>query len=274
MTIIAISSESYRRGREIGEKTAKKLGYRYLDREIIEHVAEKSGISREKLIKALDKTPSVLGMSQREQTLYLAHMEQAVVEEFLKDNVVCHGMAAHLYVLGVSHVLKVRILCPQEDLVREIAEGKNLSGEALQRALKRFENFRRRWSLKAFSVDETDPGCYDMVISLNKIETGEAVNSIVEAAGYKKFKAMSYSIKCLRDEEIASRARTILLPRFPDAKVRASGSTIVVETKGMKREKRRKSEMIKEMAGKIDGVKYVEVHVVNDIFRQAAQSFR
>jgi predicted nuclease of restriction endonuclease-like RecB superfamily len=113
-----------------------------------------------------------------------------------------------------------------------------------------------------------------MVISLNKIETGEAVNSIVEAAGYKKFKAMSYSIKCLRDEEIASRARTILLPRFPDAKVRASGSTIVVETKGMKREKRRKSEMIKEMAGKIDGVKYVEVHVVNDIFRQAAQSFR
>ena len=35
-----------------------------------------------------------------------------------------------------------------------------------------------------------------------------------------------------------------------------------------------KTEAIKNMAGQIPGVSYVEVHVVNDIFRQAAESSR
>ena len=34
------------------------------------------------------------------------------------------------------------------------------------------------------------------------------------------------------------------------------------------------TEAIKEIAGRISGVEYVEVHVINDFFRQAAESFR
>jgi cytidylate kinase len=273
MTIIAISSDSYRMGRETGEKAAKRLGYRYLDRELLKDISSGSGITEEKLLKALEKTPSALGMSARDQAVYLAHIERNVVAEFLKDNVVCHGLAAHLYVLGVSHVLKVRVLSNPQDLGSELAQGKVLSREVMDKLIRRNENARKRWSLKAFSLDETDPSNYDMVISLNKIEMNEAVKSIAEAAGYKKFKAMSYSLKCLKDEEIAAEARTILFPRFPDAQVRANGPTVVVITKGMKREKQKKALMIKEMVGKIPGVNFVEVHVVNDILRQAAESF-
>jgi len=274
MTIIAISSDSYRMGREIGEKISKRLGYRYLDREILKEISAGSGISEGKLLKALEKTPSALGMSARDQAVYLAHIEKKVIGEFLKDNVVCHGLAAHLYVLGVSHVLKVRVLSNPEVLGKELAPGKDLSGDATEKLIGRNENARKRWSLKAFSLDETDPSNYDMVISLNKIEINEAVKSIAEAVGYKKFKAMSYSLKCLKDEETAAEARTILFPRFPDAQVRANGPTVVVITKGMKREKQKKALIIKEMVGKIPGVNFVEVHIVNDILRQAAESLR
>ncbi len=273
MTIIAISSDSYRMGRETGEKTAKMLGYRYLDREFLKDTSSRSGIPEEKLLRALEKTPSALGMSPRDQAIYLAHIEKNVIGEFLKDNVVCHGLAAHLYVLGVSHVLKVRVLSNPQDLAGDLAPGKVLLKEAMDKLIRRNENQRKRWSLKAFFLDETDPSNYDIVISLNRIEMNEAVKSIAEAAGYKKFKAMSYSLKCLKDEEIAAEARTILLPRFPEAQVRANGPTVVVITKGTKREKQKKALMIKEMLGKIPGVSFVEVHVVNDILRQAEESF-
>ncbi len=274
MTIIAISSDSYGMGREIGEKAAKRLGYSYLDRELLKDIAKCSGIPEGKLLKALEKTPSALGMSAKDQAIYLAHIEQSVIAEFLKDNVVCCGLAAHLYVCGVSHVLKVRVLSNPEVIGKELAPGKSLSKEAVDKLISRNENARKRWSVKAFSLDETDPSNYDMVISLNKIEMQEAVKSIAGAAGYKKFKAMSYSLKCLKDEEIAAKAKTILFPRFPDAQVRANGPTVVVFTKGVKREKQKKALMIKEMLGKIPEVNFVEVHVVNDILREAAESLR
>ena len=85
---------------------------------------------------------------------------------------------------------------------------------------------------------------------------------------------MTYSLKCMRDKELAGRVRVLLMERFPDVKVTADGSTVVVETKAVKREKRKRTEAIKELAGSIEGVKYVEVHVATDIFRQAAESAR
>jgi hypothetical protein len=42
----------------------------------------------------------------------------------------------------------------------------------------------------------------------------------------------------------------------------------------LKREKRKRAEKIKELAGAIPGVNYVEVHVIHDLLRQAAESFR
>jgi predicted TIM-barrel fold metal-dependent hydrolase len=91
---------------------------------------------------------------------------------------------------------------------------------------------------------------------------------------YRKFQPMTYSIKCLRNKELASRVRMALIERFPDVRVQADGSTIIVETKAIKREKQKKTEAIKELAGGVEGVGYVEVHVANDIFRQAAESSR
>ena len=57
-------------------------------------------------------------------------------------------------------------------------------------------------------------------------------------------------------------------------RVKARNGTLIVETMALKREKRKKTRAIKESAEKIPGVEYVEVHAFNDIFRQAAESFR
>ena len=62
------------------------------------------------------------------------------------------------------------------------------------------------------------------------------------------------------------------MEKYPDVNVTAEGSTVVVRTKALKREKRKKAENIRALASKIPGVDYVEVHVVSNIFRQAAES--
>ncbi len=274
MPIIIISSDSYKTGREIGEKTAKATGYDYVDREILGPVAEKFNVQEENLIKALDEAPSFLGLSSKVRNKCLACIQEATLGQLLKDNVVCHGLAAHLYVLGVSHALKVRVLPEPEELASQLSSEAGGLPEKIKKLLKRQGAQRKRWTLEAFHLDETDPSNYDMVISLSQIDPDEAVKTIANMTAYRKFQPMTYSIKCLRNKELASRVRMALIERFPDVRVQADGSTIIVEAKAIKREKQKKTEAIKELAGGVEGVGYVEVHVANDIFRQAAESSR
>ena len=274
MSVIIISSDSYEKGQEMAKTTAESLGYGYLGRELLGTVAAKCGIPEAKLEKALDESPSFLGMPAKLQKRYMAYIQMATLDELVKNDRVCHDLAAHLYVLGVSHVLKVRILADPDALAKETSTEKRIPLEKAKKLLERRKKFHRRWSLDHFRLDETDPSQYDLVISLSQIDSGEAVKIIRETVGYRRFKPMTYSIKCMQDIELASRVRATLLERFPDVRVRADGTTLVVETRALKREKRKKAEAIKELAGNIPGVDYVEVHVISDIFRQAAESFR
>ncbi len=56
--IITISRQFGSGGREIGEKTAQKLGYKFYDKEIIEKLSEKTGLAKEYISKAGEYAPS------------------------------------------------------------------------------------------------------------------------------------------------------------------------------------------------------------------------
>lgn len=274
MSVIIISSDSYETGQEIAQSTAQALGYNSLGREILGQVASKVGVPEVKLTQAMDEGPTFLGLSSKLCRRYLSCIQEATLTQLLKGNVVCHGLAAHLYVLGVSHVLRVRVLSDVEKRIQELVSQGGISVEKAKRHLERKKKTRRRWSMDAFNLDETDPSQYDLVISLSQIDQAEAVKIITETAGYRRFEPMTYSIKCMQDLALASQVRAALLDRFPDVRVRANRGTLVVETTALSREKQKRAKAIKELAGKVPGVEYVEVHVINDIFRQAAESFR
>jgi cytidylate kinase len=274
MPVIIISSDSYQTGREISESAGKVLGYGYIGREILKETADRYKVPEAKLTKALNETPSFLGISSKLRDRYLAYIQEAALSELLRDNVVCQGLAAHLYVLGVPHVLRVRILSDVEKRAAQLVSQHSISHDKARKLLEREKQARRSWSKKAFRLDETDPSQYDLVIGLSQIDQEEAVKIIKETVGYARFRAMTYSIQCMEDLALASKVRAMLLERFPDARVHADRGTLVIETLALKREKEKKTKAIKEIAGKIHGVQYVEVHVINDFLRQAAESFR
>ncbi len=272
MSIILISSDRYETGGAIARKVAEATEYAFLGREILGDAARASSIPESKILKSLEPSFSTMGFSDKVKNRALVTIQAAVMARLLDDNVVCHGLAAHLYVLGVSHVLKIRVLTNGDEWASQIASEKKVGIEKARRILKKQEAARKRWSLDVFKRDETDPSEYDMVISLSQIEPDEAVKAIAETVSYRKFQAMTYSIKCLKDKELSTRVRLALMEKYPDVQVTAEGATVLVRTKALKREKRKKTENIRALAGEIPGVGYVEVHVVSNVFRQAAES--
>jgi cytidylate kinase len=274
MPIITFSSDTFEKSSEIAARTAEALGYRYVDRRILTQVAAKYNLSEAKLIRALDETPSFMGMSSKSWRQYLAYIQEAVLGELLSDNVVCRGLAAHLYVLGVAHVLKIGILVDPEQRARDIATQEGVSPDKAGKIVRNQEKQRKRWSIDAFGVDATDPSLYDMLINISQIDPEEAVGMITAATGYRKFQPMTYSIQCLQDRDLAGRVEAALIGEFPEVRVQARSGIVVVEIKAVKREKQKKTMAIKERVQKISGVQFVEVHIINDIFRQAAESGR
>jgi cytidylate kinase len=274
MPVIIISSDSYARGAQVAEGAAKALKYQCFGREILRAVGEKHGVSEEKLLKSLDERPSLLGVGSKTRSLYLAYIEEAVLARLSGDNVVCHGLAAHLYVLGISHVLKVRVLANPEEMTQETMKEKRVSREKAARLLRREEELRRRWSLENYRIDETAASLYDLAINLSGISPDEAAKMVVETSSNRKFQTMTFSVKCIKDLELASRVRVSLYDRFPDTTVLADGSKVVIETAALPREKEKRAEAIEKLALTIPGVDHVEVRVATDIIREAAESFR
>lgn len=274
MSLIAISSDSYASGLDIARRTAAALGYGLVDRELLASVAAERGLPQEQLVQALEETPSFFGMRGRRQQELLVHIQAACLEKLREDNQVCYGLGAHLYLVGVSHALRVRVLADPKERLAETAAQRGLPPERAAKLLERQEQERRRWSQQFFQADEGDPAQYDMVLSLGNLEADKAVELIGDAAGYRKFQAMTYSRKCLQDKILAARVLEKLLPQFPDIRVQASDGTVVAQVQSLKRDQRKKQETVRELASQVPGVNYVEVHVIRDYFGQAAQSGR
>lgn len=275
MSIVIISSDSGKTEADIANEIAAKLDYKLLGPEILPVIASRCRLETEKLTEALDKKPSFFSRESVNRWQYLLScIEADVLDRLGGDDTVCWGLAAHLYVLGVSHALKVRIITGNEARVKAIMNEKGVSRARAEKILARKNRDRKNWSTAAFELDEADPSQYDLVINLDQIDPEEAAKTIIDAVGYRRFRPMTYSIKCLTNRTLAARVRSVLLKTMSDVQVKARDGTVVVTVKAMKREKRKKAAAIKELAGGIEGVNYVEVHLIKDIFGEAAQSFR
>ena len=266
-----LSSENKEREREIAEKIAQKLSYTTLNEQFLNRIADKHILERKKLGNAMGSTPSILKrMSEKWWHYSLSCVELEVLEQLVEDGCVCWGLSAHLYVMVISHVLKVRLIGGHDS----ISQSDRHKKDRHKKEIVRQQRNREKWSMAAFNRKEADPGLYDMVINLDQIQTDEVVNTLTTTLGYQRFKAMTYSTKNLKDQALAARVKNQLLKSLTDIHVQAQNGTVVVTTSSVKRERSKKIEKVKKIVGHVKGVGYLEVHWNKDIMTEAAMSCR
>lgn len=264
MTSIIVSSDDLAVGQIIGKKTADALGYRYFDRGLLKQVAKRFDVKEEKLNQVIDGSPTSR-LSAKTRDLLVSYIQTLTLEQIQKDNVVCTNLAAHLYVRDVSHVLIIRVLADSEERAKQIMERKGVSLRKALKIIEQKKTSRAEWSIDTFSLNENDPSIYDMMISLGQIETEKVIEIIKDMAGYRKFQPMTYSVKCMENLAMASRVRSMLLPKYPEVKVAADGGRVIVNLRCSKWQKLSIVEAIKKRVGEIRGVSLVEVHAATNL---------
>src|SRR5438552_3710480 len=175
MAIIVISHEMGAGGPEIGQLLAQKLGYRYVDQELIQDAAHRYGLLEEKLSHLDESKPSLFERFDAETRRYITVIQTALYEFAEQDNVILVGRGGQWLLRGIPHVIRLRVMAPFELRVKRLA--KKLSGQMGEQTNQRtvIDMVRRDDMEKVgrmrylYEVDVRDAALYDIVLNTEKL---------------------------------------------------------------------------------------------------------
>lgn len=219
MSVITISRGSFSYGQEVAERTARRLGYDCVSREILVAASKEFNIPGIKLFQAIHDAPSFLDRVFQRKARYIAYIQAAVLKSLKKDNIVYHGFAGHFFVKDVPHVLKVRIIANIEERIRIVVEKNQLSYDAAALYIQRMDEQRRKWGLQLYGVETSDPSLYDLVLHIDQITAEDAVDIICHKVGLRSFQTTQESRQQIEDLWLAAEARAALIDLKPDIEV-------------------------------------------------------
>jgi cytidylate kinase len=216
MAIVTISHEIGAGGPEIGQQLAERLGYRYVDHELISNAAQRYGLLEEKLSHLDESKPSLFERFDAETRRYITVIQTALYEFAEQDRGVLMGRGGQWLLRGIPHVLRVRVMAPFDVRVRRLT--KKLAGPMGEQTNPRTvtELVRRDDSEKAgrmrylYEVDVVDPAMYDLLINTEKLSIAAAVELVIAAARHPEVQTTPAATQLVADRSLASQVQVAL----------------------------------------------------------------
>ena len=216
MSIVTISHEMGAGGPEIGQQVAERLGYRYVDQELISDAAHRYGLLEEKLSHLDESKPSLFERFDVETRRYITVIQTALFEFAEQDRVVLMGRGGQWLLRGISHHLRVRVTAPFEYRVKCL--GAKLSGPVAEKTSPRTvaEMIRRDDTERAgrmrylYDVNLSDPALYDLIINTEKLSVASAGDLIVALLSRPELATTPAAAQLVADRALASRVQVAL----------------------------------------------------------------
>lgn len=216
MAIVTISHEMGSGGPEIGTALAQRLGYRYVDQELISEAARRYGLLEEKLSHLDEAKPSLFERFDAETRRYITVIQTALFEFAEADNVVLMGRGGQWLLRGIPHVLRVRVMAPFDHRVKRLA--KKMSGQMGEGANPRTvtDMVRRDDTEKSgrmrylYEVDLRDSALYEVVINTEKLIIEAAVEVLSGLVRRPELVTTDAGRQLVADRALASKVQVAL----------------------------------------------------------------
>ena len=116
MAVLAISRQVAALGDETAAAAARKLGYKFIDRCIIERRIVGLGFPQEKLKKYDEKKPGFFASLAKDRDEYLDYLQTAILEAASEGNCILIGRGAFIILEDLPNLLSFRLVA--KDSVR------------------------------------------------------------------------------------------------------------------------------------------------------------
>jgi cytidylate kinase len=216
MAIVTISHQMGAPGPDIGMAIGQRLGYRYVDQELIQDAVRRYGLIEEKASHLDESKPTLFERFDAETRHYITILQTTLLEFAESDNAILMGRGGQWLLRGIPHVLRVRLIAPFEHRLKAwVKRTAEVTGETPnQRAAADY--IRRDDADKAgrmrylYEVDISDPNLYDLVLNCEKLPTDAAVDMIERAVRHTTVQTTSAGRQVVADRALASRVQVAL----------------------------------------------------------------
>lgn len=190
---ITIAREPGSGGAPIARKVAEKLGYEYVDEQIIDEIS-KSTKKRKAIVKAIDEKSrgsiedmvhSLLNKEYVDDYTYISELIKVVLTYAIKGNVVILGRGAN-YISPFSEGLHVNIVAPYDVRVARAMKYEGFNKKKAKEVIAEVEKERQDFVRQYFKQDLKKSNAYDLTINTTYFDIDRSADLIVEAF-YTKF---------------------------------------------------------------------------------------
>ena len=201
--LITISRQYGAGGSEVGRRVAESLGWRLVDNELVERVAERAGLTTAEVADREERTPTfierlarVLASSTPElfppatgtvpelSEPALVRITEAVVAEVAAGGrVVLIGRAAPAVLDRTDDALHIKLVASPVFRVRLAAERLGMDVKDAERIMKETDEARARYHRERYGRDWKDPINYHIVLNTERLGLEAAAALIVAEAG-------------------------------------------------------------------------------------------
>ncbi len=188
LRVITISRQTGSGGRAIARSLAETLGLEFVDRQILDYIAQNTG-PRDKLLDSLDErtrsgidlwVEGILRGRYIDRSEYAHLLVQSMTAMAEHGDAVILGRAGNV-ILGPRGGLHVRIVAPREVRVANLVEYKGMTPEQADHAVRVSDDERSTFYRKHFGANIDDSADYHMVINTGRV-TLDRAHEIINAA--------------------------------------------------------------------------------------------
>jgi len=211
--VVCISRTRAALGEEVGDLVAERLGFRYVDEQVIERAARLAQVDpklvaaveeRQTLVRRLmDKLttarellgPATLapvlpvfgGLEERQRARAkpddLRLLIQAAIHQIAREgNAVIVAHAASMTLTARAGVLRVLVTASLETRAGRLVEAENLTAEAAAAGIAASDRNRREYFRRFHDIAQELPTHYDLVLNTDALSPAQAAEMIVYAA--------------------------------------------------------------------------------------------
>ncbi|MEW6444133.1 MAG: cytidylate kinase family protein [bacterium] len=205
MSIITISRGTFSGGQAIAEYLAKRLDYPCVSREVIQDAARASGDSPEELASAMKEAPPFWQQVPTKRMRYLNYVCSALLERAQGGKLIYHGHAGHLLLVGISHVIRVRVIADPEFRIASAMERHRLGRPEAIAHIHKMDEERIRWTRFLYGKEWQDPALYDVTLNLERMGIAAAGEVVARMTELEEFQPTEESRAALEDLLISTR---------------------------------------------------------------------
>jgi cytidylate kinase len=200
--LITISRQFAAGGSQVASLVAETLGWRLVDNDLVDRVAERAGVSREEVAALEERAPTFIERLARLTALelpelflptaeaiqefgegHLVKITRALVEELAAEGrCVVVGRASAAVLARAADTLHVRLVAPLEFRVRIATQRLGVAPADAPRIVEERDANRARYHREYYDRDSSDPVHYDMVLNTGRLGFEGAAQVIVARA--------------------------------------------------------------------------------------------